>query len=311
VLPVDVSSSEPQIPAGKSQTPGYQAAAEAIGWDLEIIPTDPFKPAGAVQQAIDKGVDYIFMTAASPALFPEQMKAAEKAGIPVFSCFGTDVPEETPNLLAQCGDATAARNDGKLLADWAIADSDGKAHILSVNIPDYPILVAQEEGFIERVEENCPDCKVSKLGVTVDELAKGAVPQAIASKLQADPTIDYVFFTMSDLPTGVKDTLDGAGLGDQVKLFGLDINEARLQELQDGRYQVALGLPKEYAAWLLFHLAAEHAENGEIVSDERALADTPRILIGADEAGQYLDTQFQWPGPEGFQEQFKELWQVD
>lgn len=300
---------EPQIPAGKSQTVGFQNAADAIGWDLKVIPSDPFKPAGAVQQAIDQKVDYIFITGAPTALFAEQLKKADKAGIGVFECYGTDRPEENPGLLAQCGDDTSAEADGALVADWVISDSEGKANVLSVNIPDYPILVAQEKGFMDRVEANCPDCSVDTLGVTVDDLAKGSVPQAVASKLQSNPDIDYIYYTMSDLPSGVYDTLAGAGLAEQAKAVGLDFNEARLQDIIDGKQSVAMGLPKEYSAWLLFHFAAQHAAGGE-VTNERELANLPRILVGEDEASKYLDTRFQWPGPEGFEDQFKQLWKV-
>jgi ribose transport system substrate-binding protein len=305
---------EPQIPAGKSQTQGFKNAADAIGWNLKVIPSDPFKPAGAVQQAIDQKVDYIFMTGAPMALISEQLANADKAGIPVLSCYGTDAPggkdgTENKGLYAQCGDQTSAMDDGKLLADWAVGDSDGKANILSVNIPDYPILVALEKGFTDEVTAKCPDCKVSKLGVTVDDLAGGKVPQAVASKLQSDPSIDYVFFTMSDLPAGVHDTLEGAGLGDQAKLFGLDFNEANLKAIEAGDQSVAMGLPKEYSAWLMFQFAAELEENGQI-TDERKLANLPRILVGKDQAAQYLDTRAQWPGPVGFQDQFKALWNV-
>lgn len=305
---------EPQIPAGKSQTQGFKNAADAIGWDLKVIPADPFKPATAVQQAIDDKVDYIFLTGTPIALLAEQLAAADKANIPVLECYGTDTPggkngPKNKGLYAQCGDQTSAIDDGKLLADWAIGDSDGKAKILTVNIPDYPILVAQMQGFKSEVAGKCPDCKLDELNVTVDDLTGGKVPQAVASKLQADPGIDYVFFTMSDLPAGVYDTLEGAGLGGNVKLFGLDFNEANLKAIEAGQQAVAMGLPKEYSAWLMFQFAAELAENGKI-TDERKLANLPRILVGKDGARQYVQTRSQWPGPEGFQDQFKALWNI-
>ena len=43
-------------------TPGFEAATEAIGWDLEIIPMKSTDPGPAFQQAIDAGVDYIAST---------------------------------------------------------------------------------------------------------------------------------------------------------------------------------------------------------------------------------------------------------
>lgn len=299
---------EPQIPAGKSQTAGFEEAAKAIGWELKIYPADPFKPAGAIQQAIDAGVDYIFITGAPVALFPEQMEAAHKAGIPILECFGTDEPSPK-GLFAECGGEESEEGNGELLADWAIGDSDGKANILAVNVPDYPILVAQEKAFKSRLAQKCPECTIESLGVTVEDLAEGKVPQAVASKLQSNPDINYIYFTFSDLPTGVYETLAGAGLNEGVTLFELDFNQERLQEIEEGKIKVAGGLPKAYSAWLLFHFAALNAEGTQIEGQKQA-SNLPRILVGKEEASKYMTTRFQWPGPEGFQKQFEALWHL-
>lgn len=299
---------EPQIPAGKTQTIGYENAAKAMGWELKIYPASPFKPAGAIQQAIDAGVNYIFVTGAPEALFPEQMEEAHKKGIPILSCFGTDEPSPT-GFLAQCGGPKAEEHNGELLADWAIGDSEGKANILAVSIPDYPILVTQEKAFKARLSQNCPECKIESLGMTIEDLEEGKVPSAVASKLQSNPDINYIYFTFSDLPAGVYETLSGAGLSEGVKLFGLDFNQERLEELEEGKMEVASGLAKEYAAWLLFHFAALNAEGQKIENLEEA-EDLPAILVGKEQAHLYMGTHYQWPGPEGFQEQFEALWHV-
>lgn len=299
---------EPQIPAGKTQTIGYENAAKAMGWELKIYPASPFKPAGAIQQAIDAGVNYIFTTGAPEALFPEQMEEAHKKGIQILSCFGTDEPKPT-GFFAQCGGPEAEEHNGELLADWAIGDSEGKANILAVNVPDYPILVTQEKAFKARLSQNCPECSIESLGVTIEDLGEGKVPSAVASKLQSNPDINYIYFTFSDLPAGVYETLSGAGLSEGVKLFGLDFNQERLEELEEGKMQVASGLAKEYAAWLLFHFAALNAEGQEIENLAEA-ENLPAILVGKEQAHQYMSTHYQWPGPEGFQEQFEALWHV-
>ena len=63
--------------------------------------------------------------------------------------------------------------------------------------------------------ENCPDCTYQSLDVTIDQLVAGEVPGAVASKLQANPDINYIHFTFVDIPAGVADTLEEAGLLDR------------------------------------------------------------------------------------------------
>jgi ribose transport system substrate-binding protein len=248
------------------------------------------------------------MTGVPEALFAEQMEEAHKKGIQILSCFGADEPSPT-GYLAQCGSTKAEEDNGELLADWAIGNAEGKANVLAVNIPDYPTLVSQEEGFKARLAQNCPECSIESLGVTIEALAEGKVPQAIASKLQSDPSINYIYYTMSDLPGGVYETLAGAGLNENVTQFGLDFNQERLEEIEEGKIEVASGLAKEYSAWLLFHFAALNAEGQKIENLAEAEL-LPAILVGKEQAHQYMSTRYQWPGPEGFQEQFEALWHV-
>ena len=70
------------------------------------------------------------------------------------------------------------------------------------------MLVSEAEGAAAAYEENCPDCTIQTLDTTIDSLIAGEVPAAVASRLQEDPSINYVHFTFGDLPAGVADTLE-------------------------------------------------------------------------------------------------------
>ncbi|MFT4656479.1 MAG: ABC-type sugar transport system substrate-binding protein, partial [Ilumatobacter sp.] len=105
---------------------GFADAAEALGWNLEVISfaTDA---APAFQQAIDQGVDYVAITGTAPALIQDQLDQANAAGIPTMSCF--DATEPSPDGYAmQCGDATAVALAGDLISNAIIADSGGTAN---------------------------------------------------------------------------------------------------------------------------------------------------------------------------------------
>ncbi len=302
---------ECELPSCVQITPGFEAATEALGWDLQVISVKSFDPSAGFQQAIDAGVDYIALTGTPAALVQTQLDAAKEAGIGFFSCYSTDDPEgEANDIFMQCGDETAVDSSGGLLANWIINDSGGKANTLYVNIPDFPVLVSEVEGASKVYDKNCPDCTYESLDVTIDQLVAGEVPGAVASKLQANPDINYIHFTFSDIPAGVADTLESAGLLDGVKLTGVDFNASiGLTEIAAGRHAAWTANPKEYAGWLMVDAMARRAL-GMDNTEERANAVLPTFIVSDKATAEALIPTDGWPGPDGMADQFKTLWGV-
>ena len=204
---------ECEQPSCVAITPGIEDAAAALGWDVVTIPATSADQGPAIQQALDQGVDFIAHTGSPLATAEEQIAAAQDAGVGYYSCYSTDVPDpENNNLFIQCGDSEGVFGTGNLISQWIIADSGGTANTLLVNIPDFPVLVSEAEGAAAAYEENCPDCNLETLDTTIDSLIAGEVPAAVASRLQANPDIDYIHFTFGDLPAGVADTLEDLSL---------------------------------------------------------------------------------------------------
>ena len=216
-------------------TVGFEAATEALGWELVVISSESANPGPAFQQAIDAGVDFIASTGEAPSLYEEQAQAAADAGIKILSCFDTTPPNgpET-NIWTQCGDTSFVEKTGPLMANWAIVDSEGAANILIVSIPDFPVLKAETDAYIAELEANCPDCEYTELNITIPQLVGGEVPAAVASQLQANPDINYVFFSFGSLPAGVTASLESAGLADQVTVYGQDFSAFGLEEIVAG-----------------------------------------------------------------------------
>lgn len=119
-------------------------------------------------------------------------------------------------------------------------------------------------------------------------------------------------FAVGDLPAGVREALDAAGLLSQVKLTGVDFSVSLgLQGIIDGTHAAWTPNPKPYAAWLMVDAFARHSlgmDNPEerdnailasfVVSDA---ATTEEIkALGPDG----------WPGPATMADQFKALWGV-
>ena len=304
---------ECEQPSCAAITPGFEDATAALGWDLIVIPADSGAQGPAIQQALDQGADFIAHTGSPLATAEEQIAAAQDAGVGYYSCYSTDIPDpEVNNLYIQCGDSTGVFATGNLIANWIIADSGGTANVLLVNIPDFPVLVSEAEGAADAYSTNCPDCTLETLDTTIDSLVAGEVPAAVASRLQANPDIDYVQFTFGDLPAGVADTLEEAGLLEGVKIVGVDFStQIGLPEIIAGRHAAWTANPKPYSAWLMVDAMARQAL-GMDNPEERDNATLPTFIVSDPDAAQaILDLgDAGWPGPETMEDQFKELWGV-
>ena len=292
-------------------TTGFEDATEALGWELLVISSESANPGPAFQQAIDAGVDFIASSGEAPSLYEEQAQAAADAGIKILSCFDTTPPNgpET-NIWTQCGDTSFVEKTGPLMANWAIVDSEGSANVLIVSIPDFPVLKAETDAYIAELEKNCPDCEYSELDITIPQLVGGEVPAAVASQLQANSDIDYVFFSFGSLPAGVTATLESSGLLDQVTVYGQDFSAFGLEEIIAGTMGAWSADPKGYAGWLMTDAAARLALGMEL-TEERAAASLPTVIVeDATFAQEILDCcNGDW-GPPTMADDFKALWGV-
>jgi ABC-type sugar transport system substrate-binding protein len=300
---------ECDVPTCKAYlTPGFTAATTALGWTLKIIPMKSTEPGPAFQQAIDAKVDYIASTGLSIAQYQPQLDAANKAGIKVLSCFGTDDPSPT-TIQMQCGDESFVQKTGPVMADWAIVKSNGAANILIVSIPDFPILKVETTEVIKEIKASCAKCTYDELNVTLDDLIGGKVPAAIVSKLQANSKLNYVFYSFGDLPGGVSAALGTAGLAKQVTQFGQDFSTIDLDEIIAGTMGAWSADPKGYAGWLMVDAAAR-LSIGMTLDEERAAAALPTLIVdNAALATAIKATNGDW-APPGADAAFKKLWGV-
>jgi ribose transport system substrate-binding protein len=300
-----------EVPACQVNNEFFTAAAEALGWEVELITYTFAAPGAAFQQAIDSGVDYIATSGVALAQIEEQVALAEEQGIPIFECYSTDVPAgEENNLYAQCAGLLATDVVADTVSDWIIDDSGGDANVLMVTIRDFPILVAQEEAAQAAFSERCPDCTTDVLSATIEDLGAGAVPQQVASYVQSNPDVDYIWFLFSNVSIGVSEALDSAGLLEGRNLVGTQAEVPQLQELVDGTNRAWSALPFEYAMWILVDQMARHATGVWSLEQEAEASVIPTWVVDTPEAAAELLPTEGWHGPDGFQDHFKELWGV-
>jgi ribose transport system substrate-binding protein len=293
--------------------PGFVAAAKALGWDPTVITYNSATPGTAVQQAINEGYKYIATTSITLNTITPQVQEAKAKGIALFEAYTSDTAEGAKNgLYGVAQNAEGDVKSGGLMADWLIANSNGKANVVYVDIPLYPSLVGQGQGAAAEFTKLCPSCKFATLPVSVTQLGAGQVPAAIVTYLQAHPSVDYVYLSFQDLDAGVYSALRAAGLTSRVKIVGTEAEATQLHEVVSGEETMWTILPEPYVMWEVVDWMARQSEGvltpAALAADDSGvdfIVDTPKAAqaqLNADGGN--------WPGPANYQAQFEKLWHV-
>jgi ribose transport system substrate-binding protein len=290
-------------------TNGYKDASAALGWGFEKINYNTLKAAEGVQTALNKNPDTIFITGIEPAYFEAQAKEAIKKEIPIFNGFVLEEPEPEKNgMYMNYLNKHGYGVEAKQMAAWMINDSGGKANVVSVVIPEYPILKGEYEAIAEEFE-NCPGCKLNELAVTVEELESGKVPSKIAAYMQQNPETDYIEFTFSDLLTGAEAALEAAGI-EGVKFTGVQSNPTIVKEIVEGKVAAWTAQPQEFQGWISVDAAIRNHQ-GEGLTKYEESGEIPTWVIDSPEQAEgVLEEGGEWEGPKGFKEKFEELWGI-
>ena len=130
------------------------------------------------------------------------------------------------------------RRIGENLAAKIVADSNGKANTLFVNISAFQILQALAGQLESSYKQFCPDCEYGTLDIPVTSLGKDA-PDRIVSYLRSHPQVNYVVLSVSNaLGAGLPAALKAAGLADKVKLVGQSGDTQTFQDMAGRQHRV-------------------------------------------------------------------------
>lgn len=301
---------ECELPACQVYTPGFKEAAAALGWNLKVFPLDQTNPGAGIQSAINAGVDYIAYNSVSPAALKPQIAAAKAKGIMLFNCFDTTAPEPASNdEFVNCGDSSYFVNEGGQLANWAISDAQGSAHILAVNVPSIPVLNSIVTGAKNAVAA-ASGSSLSELDLAVTDVGSGTIPAKVVTYLRTHPDIDYVYFTFADLATGVVQAMRSADLAKKVKIVGISANSNALNAVVDGSNAAWTIQPTQSVGWVMLDAMARYQLGEDSAAVQTMDATLQSFVVDSKDTAQQLlkEDGGSWPGPDGYQAQFKALW---
>ncbi|MDQ7876508.1 substrate-binding domain-containing protein [Microbacterium sp. QXD-8] len=282
-----------------------EEAAEAIGWKVQIIDGKDTADSqnAAVQQALALGPDGIITFAINPASIQGSLELARSQGVKVIASSAAD------SDLVDFSDIPSAQtwvDSGALLADYAIAETDGKVKALVLHDTGFDVLEPQHQAFVDRLDE-CGTCEVLEdQNFTFADLAT-SVPRLVQQMAQRHPDFNTFYIDYDYAVPSVLQGLRAIGADGKVVL-GSDGTSAAIQLIRDGGGQSAT---TAYAlAWIGW--ADIDAMNrifaGE--SPDPASAVLTRKLIDQQVA---LDQDIDglWDGDVDFKSEYLDMWGID
>lgn len=290
----------------------FKEAIGSFGWKMKVF-TYTDDPASALTQAISSGVDYIYGQSLPEEQVKTQLAAAHKAGIPVVNQ-GTAVQSDPENGYYTF--LTDVSSDGDAAANWIINDSKGTANVAHLTMNAAALLAALTEP-LKKTYGACATCELATVDVTPAEIGSGAIPKILSTYLQSHPDVNYIHAQFADLMTNVVPTLKTSGLAGKVKILVANADQNAFKQIASGEIAAGTAFPNGAMAWgaadMFARLDVEpDSLTAEVLKSDavqRGVAD-PWIVTDKKVATELSKLQFGWPGPDGFQDQYKAQWKV-
>jgi ribose transport system substrate-binding protein len=208
-----------------------------------------------LQQAVTTKQDLVVLNGAPVAVGPS-LRALKAAGIPVLSqhYFPEGVSVTSEACVGCAAGITAVqpapfRRAAKLMADWAIVDSKGKANVLITILPGFAPTDAMVAQF-KREFAKCSGCTYEFLSVSVQDILGTGFQTAVASALNKNPNVRYI---IDEVAVAVPATLSALNITGRtnVKVATRGGDTGELDLLQQGTaLHMDVGGPSLWIAYL-------------------------------------------------------------
>ena len=229
-----------------------QQAAAKIGWTATVIDGkgSPTSWLAGLDQAIALKPNGIVMFADAKSLQPAIARGLAQ-GVKFVGIHAAGLPGPQPDLHLFVNIEEDPRAIGRAEADWAIADSNGKARVVLVSHNEYAIASVKSHASEDEVKK-CSTCKVLEYVSFPASEASQHMPQLTTGWVQR---FGLPFYGISvgdnDWDYAIPTLRQGNVSPDQVKLIGADGNKSAYERIRaGGQYQyVTVSEPFELQAW--------------------------------------------------------------
>jgi ribose transport system substrate-binding protein len=204
---------------------GLRDAATERGYQL-LVQAGEFDVARQKDQLADflvRGVDAIIVCPCDSRSIGTSIKAANIAGVPVFTA---DIAVLAEGVTVACHVASDNAAGGRLAARAVAEALGGRGEVAIIDHPEVESVIQRVAGFEAELAEQHPDVKV--VAKLTGRGMKDAAFRTAEDILQAHPGVDAIFGINDDTALGALAAVEKAGKAGQVLIVGFDaVPEAR------------------------------------------------------------------------------------
>ena len=284
---------------------GSELGLEVVEWENQGQPSQWVQ---GFEFAIRDGFQIIdLISGIDPGTVAPQVKAAKDAGVKVMTSHFYDPSfEQHPDVSSSL---TIGFNEvGKILGNWAIANTDGKANILTIVSREVPPTIPLTAGIDEVLKANCPDCKiVQEINVGVTEWATKIQP-AVQAALQANPDINVVIPIYDSMSQFVVPAMRLTGSSGKVKVATFNGTPFVLDFISQGVVDMEIG---ESLDWIAYATVDGHLRDACGMASPKALNVPFYIFDKNNIADAGTPAQFDTGYGDAYVAGFRKLWGLD
>lgn len=294
------------------QTADVQAAAKVLGWKVNVIATasTPEAYAAAMTNAIAIHPAAVLTSGFPAAVFGSSLTQMRSQGIAYVTNGTTDCTDtcdyQSNGVFADVEAPPNYAVEGKWLANWVAADSNGTAHSVLWDLSTFTVLNSQIDNYKSTLSAVCPNCHADIQNVAATA-AGTTFPQQVVNYLQAHPDVNYMVLSAGLLASGLQSALDSAGLSNRVKIADGGGGPVNLQNIKSGGSEKVFVPAGDDGSlgWLMVDAVARFVLH--VPATESEYATIPRYYLTKDNIG---DPSQNIAAVSGYQNQFKQLWRV-
>jgi ribose transport system substrate-binding protein len=214
-----------------------------------------------IDQAISQHADVILLDNSIPlSLIVPALKNAKSAGIPVVSSHSyengqldadpPDGPGAAAESLVSAFVTAPFWESSRLLADYAIEQSEGNANALVFTASEVSPSEGMARSFMAELHSHCPECKAKEVNVPVAEWPKKLAPLTQAA-LAEDPSLEYVIPLFDSMSLYAIQGITAAGKAGKIPVYSYNGTLDVLKLLQEGNGPMAMDVG-ESISWLAY-----------------------------------------------------------
>ncbi|GAA1495344.1 sugar ABC transporter substrate-binding protein [Paeniglutamicibacter kerguelensis] len=241
------------LPFVRAVLDGMTEAGERAGVKVEVYDAKGSTDTAAkqVNQALAAKSSAIVAFGINFNLLPTAIESANQAGVPVIGALNVDA--NAPLEKGAAGEVSIDyKKSGKLLAAYAIANTEGPAHGVVQNLPSIETFTEMRKGIEEGFHEFCS----SECSLQVDDLMqsnfKTAAETLTGSEISRNPKLNWIFPAIDGIAQFTIPAVELSSRKDQIRVGSINAVEANLGFIRDKRIQaVDVGNSNNWLGWAM------------------------------------------------------------